>query len=334
MKIITSLLLFMFILIAIGYGSDNMRMKIAVLDIQSRINEEGFDPITISEFLQTELLRQGVFTIVERAYLSKVIEEQKLQFSGITDNDLTKIGKLVQADKIVTGSISKIDNSYILVVKMIDTTTGVIDNIEQGTSDTLKGILKTIPGIAVRLSQSYRNKVVSGETSQPTAEKVYDKSQISEREAEEVKPGVQKKYFPEPRKYFPVQIAFTKNIQLISKDFIITGLAIDLITGYNYGVYGIQAGFLNYTTEIIGLQCGFIERSDNKMYGLQAGFYNKSVGLAIGSQVGFINIADEMKGAQIGFYNYAKKITGVQIGFINFNKRGYVPFMFGINIGF
>ena len=42
-------LLFIFILTAINYGSENTRIKIAVLDIQSRINEEGFDPITISE---------------------------------------------------------------------------------------------------------------------------------------------------------------------------------------------------------------------------------------------------------------------------------------------
>ncbi len=333
-KLFLFVFVFLIILSCQVFAADTI-IKIAVLDIISRINDENLDTVTFSEMLETELLKQKYFTIVERAYLSKIIEEQKLQLSGVTDSEITRIGKLAEADKIITGSISKIDNKFILVVKVIDTSTGVIDIIEQGSADSIRGILKTIPDIAIKIVQKYQGiketpaRDNSAESSSKAAQEQSQKPKAEENQNEN-----SGKFH---HKIFPIQIAILENIQIIPKDFIITGIACNFISGYNDDIYGIQSGIIMTRSSVMmGLQAGvFYSRTEEIMYGLQtATFANYSKGHVIGAQVGLVNFADEVVGVQIGLFNSARKLIGAQIGIVNINREGYIPFMIGVNIGF
>jgi TolB-like protein len=105
----------------------NGKMKIAVLDLK---NNSGYkiDTSAVAEWLQTELVNTKQFVIVERSQLDKVLNEQKVSLAGLSsDADAAKIGEMVGAQYILTGSISYWDGYYILNVKGIDSSTSIIE---------------------------------------------------------------------------------------------------------------------------------------------------------------------------------------------------------------
>ncbi len=68
---------------------------------------------TLGEFIAEELITQlfvqnpGIFAVVERRQLNKVLAEQKLSTSSVFEADnISKVGKILGVDAIVTGSIA------------------------------------------------------------------------------------------------------------------------------------------------------------------------------------------------------------------------------------
>lgn len=109
------------------FNSFNVK-KIAVLDFQNsdkNLREKfvphpkfGIQPYDIyvylqnddgpfiSEIVEKQLLESYKYTIVERRELKKLLEEQKLQLSGLLSKDeAVKIGKLVGVDAILMGRV-------------------------------------------------------------------------------------------------------------------------------------------------------------------------------------------------------------------------------------
>ena len=61
-----------------------------------------------SDILITELAKSGKFIVVERDKLNKVLEEQKLQSSGLIDaHTAVEVGKIMGLEAIVTGAVSQ-----------------------------------------------------------------------------------------------------------------------------------------------------------------------------------------------------------------------------------
>lgn len=59
------------------------------------------------EILTTELTRSGNFIVVERAKMDKVLEEMKLQLSGVTSGEnAAEIGKILNCKYLLVGSVS------------------------------------------------------------------------------------------------------------------------------------------------------------------------------------------------------------------------------------
>ena len=63
----------------------------------------------------------------------KIIEEQKIQLSGLTDEQQTNIGKLLPVEYIAVGSITKIESpisetkhEYVFYIEVIEIKTGKI----------------------------------------------------------------------------------------------------------------------------------------------------------------------------------------------------------------
>lgn len=79
----------------------------------------------VSEILTKSFLKLGKFTVMERAQLEEVLEEQKLGLSGAMDSTTAaEIGKLAGARFLVLGNVIQIGNSYQLTSKLVDAETG------------------------------------------------------------------------------------------------------------------------------------------------------------------------------------------------------------------
>jgi hypothetical protein len=86
----------------------------------SENKEEGqFNEIIELRNIMNSELENRKFRIIDRRHLSKILEEQKLSSSGITDSDTVKLGKILNLDIIVLRLIY--DNSKITKVLKVDT---------------------------------------------------------------------------------------------------------------------------------------------------------------------------------------------------------------------
>jgi TolB-like protein len=137
---------------------------------------EGIQPSEariISERLRSELLKSGVFRVLERGEMENILKEQGFQLSGsCTDkNCLVEVGQLLGVQHMVAGSIGKIGSLYTITARMIDIRSGEIlfmvnEDVRGGLDDVLRSATSNV---ASRMALSYRQGEKAG-TFQATAE--------------------------------------------------------------------------------------------------------------------------------------------------------------------
>lgn len=114
------------ILIGIVPPGHSQKMVIAVYDF-TPVNVPAQYSKTCSEWIQTAMANSP-FTVIERSQLKKVLGEVELQMSGLVDQEgAVKIGKILSANKVMIGSLSKIGGKYVLDGRIVD--------VEKGTTE-------------------------------------------------------------------------------------------------------------------------------------------------------------------------------------------------------
>jgi len=140
----------------IPIGKD--RIKIAIIEFQNLNEESKRDNLgsMFSEMLTTSFVGSEAFRITEREQLQKVANELKFNQSGIIDVSQAKqVGKMVGADAIVTGSVTKIGGDLRLDARIIDVESGIILTAEKiiGKTD-----LNSIGTMADKIVENLVNK--------------------------------------------------------------------------------------------------------------------------------------------------------------------------------
>lgn len=77
--------------------------------------------------LRNEIATQGHYLVIERELIEEILREQDFSQSGCTSSDcLVEIGKLLNVDYILGGSIGQVGSTYSISVRMINVETGII----------------------------------------------------------------------------------------------------------------------------------------------------------------------------------------------------------------
>lgn len=105
------------------------KTKIAVLDFAlhgDRYETSDMGKI-VAEWLITALVKEGRFNVIERRLLEKVLSEQKLGASGLVDEQYaSRLGKVLGAKVVITGSLMKFQNVIEANARIIDVETGAV----------------------------------------------------------------------------------------------------------------------------------------------------------------------------------------------------------------
>ncbi|MEW6041972.1 MAG: CsgG/HfaB family protein, partial [Elusimicrobiota bacterium] len=110
--------------------------------------------------METALSKIRGFVIVEREKITSILREQKFQLTGATDPSTVKrIGKLLNADIIVFGSIAQFGKVTIINVKMVDVEKGNIVVSEQTRAETEEEIPDLFDNLAIKLAAHYQADV-------------------------------------------------------------------------------------------------------------------------------------------------------------------------------
>lgn len=99
-------ILFAFLLFAVLNSTGQNRLRIAILDLNAGVNRTQAQVDGLADMLSVELFNSGCFSIVERTQVDKVIREQHFQKSSLSATQRKKIGSILKADAIVTGTIN------------------------------------------------------------------------------------------------------------------------------------------------------------------------------------------------------------------------------------
>jgi len=101
---------------------------IAIIPFTSRMTDlqqrnVGFG---VSELLTSSIVNKKTFTVLERSQIEKVLGEQKLSLTGLTADSTLKVGEMVGAKLIVTGTVDKIGENYRINCRLISAENGTV----------------------------------------------------------------------------------------------------------------------------------------------------------------------------------------------------------------
>ncbi len=127
MRFIACAIMTFAVLSAAGSGFPQTKTTIAVLNFEAKnVGQETAD--AVSDILSTELFNTNRFQVIERQAITRLLKEQELQMTGVTDmSKAAEIGKVLNAEKIMIGSVSRLGQTYIINTRLVDVETGALE---------------------------------------------------------------------------------------------------------------------------------------------------------------------------------------------------------------
>jgi len=114
--------------------------NIAVLDFKA-LNVSKADAVAISEFVGIALVKTGKFNVLERSNIDKVLAEQGFQQTGCTTEECAvQIGKILNVEKAIIGTFTKISGLYFITAKVVDIETSKIIKSEKVQFENISNI--------------------------------------------------------------------------------------------------------------------------------------------------------------------------------------------------
>jgi TolB-like protein len=167
-----------------AFSQSDARIAIAVNDLTAT----GVDQATatiLSDRLRGELVNIGAFQVVERAEMETILKEQGFQQTGACGDStscLVKVGQLLGVQRMVAGSIGKVNDFWTISLRMLNVATGeILFTVSEDFQGDIKDIVsQVVAKAAMKLASGAgleaRNRSMAGkkgdlflETSQPDA---------------------------------------------------------------------------------------------------------------------------------------------------------------------
>ncbi|MCH8838719.1 MAG: DUF2380 domain-containing protein, partial [Candidatus Marinimicrobia bacterium] len=99
-------------------------IPVAVLDFDG-VGISKSEAVALSNRLRNELFKLGAFDVVDRGMMETIMAEQDFQTTGCTSNDcLVEVGRLIGAQQMIGGSVSKVGDTYSVSCRIVDAETG------------------------------------------------------------------------------------------------------------------------------------------------------------------------------------------------------------------
>ncbi|MBI4698152.1 MAG: hypothetical protein HY758_04390 [Nitrospirae bacterium] len=133
------------------------RMSVSILPLE-RKGERSIFGDTVYDGLISAFVEQKRFHLTERAQLEEIMKELKLSQTELADPDTaSRIGKIVIADAILTGTVYENKNSIEILTRLVDAeTSAILESKDVFDEDkSLPNIKRLMQGLALKYKQSY-----------------------------------------------------------------------------------------------------------------------------------------------------------------------------------
>jgi len=147
------------------------RLTVAVQELTGK-GVSAMDASVVSDFLRDALTNTKTYNLVERSSMEQLLSEQKFQMSGCTSDECAvKMGKILNVQRMILGSFSKLGDVYYISVRMVDVEKGTIMSAETVNAADMKDILSRCVELSNRLSKNPGKKsdtLPASQNPQPT----------------------------------------------------------------------------------------------------------------------------------------------------------------------
>lgn len=150
-------------------AQENKKMKIAVLDFGSTGGISLEESITLTNRLRSMLVKTDALIVLERGKMEEILSEQGFQQTGCTSTECAvEVGKLLNVQKMVSGSIGKLGQTYTIDLSLIDVKTAEIEqSFVRDYKGEIDGLLRVMESVSNQIASSAKgenrlNKVSTG----------------------------------------------------------------------------------------------------------------------------------------------------------------------------
>lgn len=157
----------------------NRKDILSILYFQNTTRHKEYDWLSkgIADMLISDISKSYQLDVVERENLEKILKELKFSQSGLTDETRSlEVGKLLNANRLISGSFVILGNTVRFDTKITDIETGrILKSIE--TSGTIGEILSLEKSLAENILKHFNSKIPDAlnvkETNSAEASKSY-----------------------------------------------------------------------------------------------------------------------------------------------------------------
>lgn len=150
-------------------------LSVAVVGFSANAGISQSDIDGISAIFTTYFTPRG-YTLVERMRIDKIIEEQDMQRSALTNDDMVQLGALLKVQKIVVGDIAIVEGQYNVDIRVVDVERGIIAATDGATWVKGSSYRAMMQSLATRLSEAI--SVKDENTKEPIAPPVDNEVRI------------------------------------------------------------------------------------------------------------------------------------------------------------
>lgn len=128
-----------------------MAQRAAVMEFKAGVDITQADVDGLSGIFTTYFHPAG-YTMIERTQIDRIIEEQRLQRSTLTESQMVRVGQLLNLSKIVIGDVNVVMGQYNVDVRVINVESGTIAATEGATfagssyRETMKSLAQKLAG--------------------------------------------------------------------------------------------------------------------------------------------------------------------------------------------
>jgi len=130
-----------------------VQINIAVADFAGK-NVSAMDGSIVADFLRTELVNIGVYKVIDKANMDKILAEAAFQQTGCTAAECAvQIGKILNVRQMIVGSLSKLIDTYYITVNLVDVETGEIKVSYKESASSSRELETACKTLAQKLSE-------------------------------------------------------------------------------------------------------------------------------------------------------------------------------------
>ena len=125
------------------------KLRVAILDFNNSGGLSKQETITLGNRLRTMLVKTNAFIVLERGQMDDILDEQGFQQTGCTTTECAvEMGRMLNVQKMISGTIGKLGATYTIDLSLIDVQTAQIERSffrdYKGEIDGLLSIMQTI----------------------------------------------------------------------------------------------------------------------------------------------------------------------------------------------